>query len=211
MSIHVTISNSDTNEHFFESSTVSSNEHVLNTNIPYLEDDIGEETEKEQVVNLCLTMKCNEGEMCINSGNNEAHCECIETCEVPEDERQQICTSSNQTFISDCHFLREKCWCSRDRDDIKCRYPETINDKLDYYGACQHLEDCSTIQKQIFPDRMKVWLDEILHILDERKAIDTKYSNLVSLAHQMKANKAEKFWTAGVVLEFCNLDLNKDQ
>jgi hypothetical protein len=33
----------------------------------------------------------------------------------------------------------------------------------------------------------------------------------VKLADQMKAGKVEKYWTAGVAFEFCQLDKSKDQ
>ena len=58
---------------------------------------------------------------------------------------------------------------------------------------------------------MKVWLDEVLHILDERDDLDSKFFNLVKQADQLKAKHVEKYWTAGVIFEFCELDTSKDQ
>ncbi len=83
---------------------------------------------------MCAKIKCDIGERCVIS-DNEAFCECIESCEIPKDERQKVCSSSNQTFESDCHFLRQKCWCNK--NDAKCNNPDILNDKLDYYGACR--------------------------------------------------------------------------
>lgn len=58
---------------------------------------------------------------------------------------------------------------------------------------------------------MKIWLDEVLHILNKRKDLEPQYLNLVKLADEMKENKVEKYWTAGVIFEFCALDKSKDQ
>jgi len=165
------------------------------------------ETPMIKPIDLCLNKKCGIGEQCAMF-EGEAFCECIEICEVPTDPRQKICTSSNQTFESDCHFLRMKCWCNR--NDPKCRDLNIINERLDYYGACQHIEECSEEQKKVFPQRMKIWLDEVLHILNERKDLDPKFSSLVKLADEMKANNTEKFWTYGVAFEFCQLDKSND-
>lgn len=83
---------------------------------------------------LCANIKCDNGERCVIN-DNEALCECIESCESPNDERQKICSLQNRTFESDCHFLRQKCWCKK--NDIKCIDSDILNDKLDYYGACR--------------------------------------------------------------------------
>jgi len=156
---------------------------------------------------LCAGIKCNAGERCVTT-ESESKCECIDACELPKDDRQKICTSSNQTFDSDCHFLRQKCWCSH--NDYKCTDSSIANDKLDYYGECRHIEECNLEQKQVFPSRMRIWLDEVLHILNERKDLDAKYFNLVKLADEMKENHLEKYWTAGVAFEFCQLDKSHD-
>jgi hypothetical protein len=58
---------------------------------------------------------------------------------------------------------------------------------------------------------MKIWLDEVLHILNKRNDLDSKYLNLVKLADEMKASNVEKYWTAGVAFEFCQLDKSNDQ
>lgn len=58
---------------------------------------------------------------------------------------------------------------------------------------------------------MKVWLDEVLHILNGRNDLAPKYKSLVKLADEMKANQMEKYWTAGVAFEFCQLDKSNDQ
>lgn len=158
-------------------------------------------------IDLCANVKCDNGERCVIN-ENEALCECIEMCEVPNDERQKVCTFQNRTFESDCHFLRQKCWCNK--NDMKCVDSSILNDKLDYYGACRNIEKCSLEQMQVFPDRMKVWLDEVLHILNDRKDLDPKFVNLVRLADEMKANHVEKYWTCGVAFEFCELDKSKD-
>ena len=46
---------------------------------------------------------------------------------------------------------------------------------------------------------------------DERQDLDSKFFYLVKLADELKAKKAEKYWTAGVIFEFCKLDISKDQ
>jgi hypothetical protein len=174
------------------------------------EEDLSDSQEDPKMAaeDLCQYVKCGSGEMCIiNDG--EAYCECIELCEVPNDHRQQICTIGNRTFESDCHFLRQKCWCNK--KDPKCVDSTILDDKLDYYGACQDIGICSDDQKQVFPNRMKVWLDEVLHILNERKDLEPKYKSLVLMADEMKANNTEKYWTAGVAFEFCQLDKSHDQ
>lgn len=73
------------------------------------------------------------------------------------------------------------------------------------------IEQCTDEQKAVFPNRMKIWLDEVLHILNKRKDLEPQYLNLVKLADEMKENKVEKYWTAGVIFEFCALDKSKDQ
>ncbi len=40
--------------------------------------------------------------------------------------------------------------------------------------------------------------------------MDAKYFNLVKLADEMKENHLEKYWTAGVAFEFCQLDKSHD-
>ena len=111
---------------------------------------------------LCSGLKCNNGERCVIN-ENEAVCECIENCETPKDERQKVCSSFNTTYESDCHFLRQKCWCKT--NDIKCVNAKITEAKLDYYGECRMIEECSEEQKKVFPMRMKIWLDKVLHIL----------------------------------------------
>lgn len=100
---------------------------IINPNL-----DVDENGEK--LVDLCEKVKCDVGEKCVVV-DNQASCECIESCEIPEDERQKVCSSSNQTFESDCHFLRQRCWCKR--TDPKCVDSSVLNDKLDYYGECR--------------------------------------------------------------------------
>lgn len=161
----------------------------------------------ESVEDICAGLKCDMGERCtIDEG--KPVCDCIDICEIPKDERQRICSTANNTYASDCHFLREKCWCKK--NDFKCTDKKILNDKLDYYGECRFIDQCNDEQKGIFPDRMKLWLDEVLHILSNRKDLDSKYQNLVKMADEMKENKVEKYWTAGVIFEFCQLDKSKD-
>lgn len=93
-----------------------------------------EVVEEQKVPDLCANVKCELGERCVIN-ENEALCECIESCEVPNDERQKVCTLQNRTFESDCHFLRQKCWCNK--NDLKCVDIDILNDRLDYYGACR--------------------------------------------------------------------------
>jgi len=161
----------------------------------------------EASVDLCASVECLSGERCSIVGN-EAFCECIEHCELPSDQRQKICSSSNKTFDSECHFLRQKCWCNK--NDDKCIDPAVLNHKLDYYGSCRYIEQCSEEQKRMFPGRMKSWLDEVLHILNERKDLEPRFIDLVKLADDMKRNASERFWLAGVTYEFCQLDKSHD-
>jgi len=192
MSLHVSIVGQDSSENVGVARNI-------------IDDDSDDELVK--VDDLCSGLKCNPGERCVIN-ENEAACECIEVCDTPSDERQKVCSSSNVTFESDCHFLREKCWCKS--NDLKCTDASVLNDKLDYYGACRMIDTCGEEQKKVFPIRMKVWLDKVLHILNERKDLDPKYNNLVKMADEMKANNVEKYWTAGVAFEFCQLDKSKD-
>lgn len=165
------------------------------------------EANEESGEDICADLKCDFGERCVINDDKPV-CDCIEVCETPEDKRQQICSTANKTYASDCHFLRERCWCKQ--KDFKCQDSEILNHKLDYYGECKFIESCSDEQKSTFPSRMKVWLDEVLHILNKRKDLEAKYVNLVKLADDMKHNKVEKYWTAGVIFEFCQLDKSKD-
>lgn len=170
-----------------------------------------EETKNENrdisLDDLCLNIECELGEKCVIN-DNEATCECYDDCEIPMDDRQKICTTSNQTFQSDCHFLRQKCFCNKNYH--KCVDTSILNDKLDYYGECRHIEYCSDKEREIFIERMKIWLDEVLHILNDRKDLNPKYKNLVKLADEMKINHAEKYWIYGVTYEFCDLDKSND-
>lgn len=164
--------------------------------------------DKHDRADLCTNVECEEGERCVVI-NDEAVCECYEDCIIPSDERQRICSSSNKTYESDCHFVRQKCWCNK--NDRKCSDLSIINDKLDYYGVCRNIEKCTAKEREIFVGRMKIWLDEVLHILDVRKDLDPKFVSLVKFADEMKAKKVEKYWTAGVIFEFCQLDKSKDR
>lgn len=203
MSLHVSVVDPDMdsaqNDLFINAPSESTFKTVLDNTI---------ENEKQPIAeDLCSKLKCGVGETCIID-ESQAKCECIEICEIPKDERQKICTTSNQTFDSDCHFLRQKCWCNK--NDVKCLDSSILKDKLDYYGACRSIEKCTEEQKRVFPGRMKIWLDEVLHILNERKDLDPKFMSLVKLADEMKANEVEKYWTCGVAFEFCQLDKSKD-
>lgn len=182
--------------------------HVSIVDPNNLQKNVHQEVNSNERVDLCTNVECEEGERCVVI-NDEAVCECYEDCIIPSDERQRICSSSNQTFESDCHFIRQKCWCNK--NDRKCTDLKIINDKLDYYGACRHIELCSINERKVFVDRMKIWLDEVLHILDVRKDLDPKFFSLVKSADEMKAKKSEKYWTAGVIFEFCELDKSKDR
>lgn len=159
---------------------------------------------------VCASLKCQPGERCVIE-NGVPTCDCIDSCEYPQDDRQRICSTANKTYNSDCHFLQQKCWCARN-DEYKC--PDEVksiaDEKLDYYGECRYIEQCTDEQKQVFPSRMKIWLDEVLHILNKRKDLDPRYLKLVKLADEMKQNQVEKYWTAGVIFEFCALDKSKD-
>ena len=37
-----------------------------------------------------------------------------------------------------------------------------------YYLLKKDIEECTNEQKKVFPARMKIWLDEVLHILVKR-------------------------------------------
>lgn len=156
---------------------------------------------------ICANIECEAGERCIVS-DNKPLCECYEDCQIPNDQRLKICSTSNKTFESDCHFLRQKCWCNK--NDQKCADFSIVSDKLDYYGACTNINQCTQNERRIFVERMKVWLDEVLHVLDNRQDLDSKFLYLVKLADELKAKKVEKYWTAGVIFEFCKLDSSKD-
>ncbi|CAF0898127.1 unnamed protein product [Brachionus calyciflorus] len=166
-----------------------------------------QEEKQEEPVDLCANVICDASERCIIS-NDKASCECIEKCDIPKDDRQKVCSSSNNTFPSDCHFLRQKCWCKK--SDSRCADSAILNEKLDYYGECRHIGECSAQEREFFPSRMKQWMDEVLLILSQRKDLEPKYTNLVKLADQLKQNNVEKYWTAGVAFEFCQLDRSRD-
>jgi len=158
----------------------------------------------ESSEDLCAMLNCKETEICVFV-DDKALCQCFERCEMPKDKRLMICSSSNQTYESECHFNREKCWC--ERGDSKCKTPEVTKEELDYFGVCQFTGECSEDQRKAFPSRIKKWFDDVLSILNARGQLDKKkYGALVSMANRMKKEKVEKFWTAGVVFEFCELD-----
>ncbi len=58
---------------------------------------------------------------------------------------------------------------------------------------------------------MKTWLDEVLITLSNRNNLNPKFNSLVKLASNLKQSGAVKYWTAGVIFEFCDLDKSKDQ
>ena len=45
----------------------------------------------------------------------------------------------------------------------------------------------------------------------KRKELNPKFKSLVKLANDLKQSGAEKYWTAGVIFEFCELDKSNDQ
>lgn len=92
------------------------------------------DVQSENTIDLCEDHHCAQGEQCVIL-DSKAKCQCIETCDSPKDERQKICSSSNITFDSDCHFYREKCWCKN--SESKCTDNSILGQKLDYYGECR--------------------------------------------------------------------------
>jgi len=60
-------------------------------------------------------------------------------------------------------------------------------------------------------ERMKTWLDEVLVELSKRNNLNPKFRSLVKLATDLKQSGAVKYWTAGVIFEFCDLDKSSDQ
>lgn len=92
------------------------------------------DVQSDNTIDLCEDHSCAQGEQCVIL-DSKAKCQCIETCDSPKDERQKICSSSNITYESDCHFYREKCWCKN--SESKCTDNSILDQKLDYYGECR--------------------------------------------------------------------------
>jgi len=156
----------------------------------------------------CSSLKCQDGETCVLNKDGDAECICISQCMDPEDRRLMICTVTNQTYTSDCEFLQMQCWCKK--GDKQCTRPDSVQDKIDYFGQCQDLGICTNYELEVFPSRMTTWLGEILDALFARKNLDPKYETLVNEARKMKLSSTEKWWRNAVLWEFCELDKTHD-
>ncbi|CAF1081886.1 unnamed protein product [Didymodactylos carnosus] len=156
----------------------------------------------------CSSLKCQDGETCVLNKDGDAECACISECEDPKDERLMICTSSNNTYTSDCEFLQTQCLCRK--GDTRCTRHDAVQDKIDYFGKCQDLGVCTHYELEVFPKRMTTWLGEILDALFSRKNLDAKYETLVNEARKMKLSNTEKWWRNAVLWEFCELDRTHD-
>ena len=70
--------------------------------------------------NPCDSLHCGPGTECVVSKEEEgpAQCRCVEECGEEVDERRNVCTNHNNTFSSDCHVYRGRCWCRE--EDPRC-------------------------------------------------------------------------------------------
>ena len=56
---------------------------------------------------LCAGVKCNDGERCVTT-ESEAKCECIDTCDMPKDDRQKVLTIIEIRIKINSHHIEAK-------------------------------------------------------------------------------------------------------
>jgi hypothetical protein len=149
----------------------------------------------------CATKECGKGYECDLDEENKATCVCIRKCQhdtVPV----KVCTSQNATFESECEFYRQQCMCNTRNEE--CQDSRIRTAQIDYYGECKEITECSEVEMNEFPTRMREWLFLVMEELDRRNDLTGKAHNWVEEAKRMGEHK----WVLPVIWKFCNLDVS---
>jgi len=162
------------------------------------------EEPKDLPLDPCATLACDEGKECVIKEDQEAFCECIKACPKEKNFRNNVCSSANVTFNSECEFHRQECLCEADAEG--CVDKGVLETHLDYYGACVSLRKCAKDELKNFPKRMSEWLKSVMESLDIRQELSVHYSEL----HRRSRRSANPL-IVPAIWEFCNIDTTHDR
>jgi len=167
-------------------------------------DDAQTASPPESVAVECAKLGCDEGEECIIEEGKSPYCQCIKSCPLEKNFRNNVCSSANITFNSECEFHRQECLCRSDQDD--CLDKEVLNTHLDYYGACVAIRPCTEEELRNFPNRMAQWLKSVMESLDIRQELSVHYSEL-----HRRSRRSSNPLIVPAIWEFCNVDTSHDR
>jgi len=152
----------------------------------------------------CTSLVCGDGQECVLDDSGMAECACIKKC-IPSSNDIPLCSTRNETFSSECSFLRERCLCVQGSSE--CEDKAHVSAHMDYYGKCQELPECEEAELEEFPIRMREWLYLVMEELDERE-------DLSEGAHRMleeAKGQTSRRWVLPVIWKFCELDQTGDR
>ncbi|KAK7066822.1 hypothetical protein SK128_011702 [Halocaridina rubra] len=161
---------------------------------------VEDEEEEEDPRAPCSEMYCGAGRQCIIRNDGEGECVCVSSCEEEVDPRRRVCSSLNETWMSDCELYRQRCLC--EDEEAKCVREEYGHMHIDYYGECKEFENCKDSELADFPRRMSEWLFNIMRDMADRKTLSQHYLRL----EQEAESNPSKQWTNAVVWKWCELD-----
>jgi len=166
--------------------------------------DVGVGEERETIRDPCAILDCGEGKECVFKEGKDAFCRCIESCPVEKNFRNNVCSSANVTFNSECEFHRQECLC--DAEEAACEDKGVLESHLDYYGACVPISQCTKQELSNFPKRMAEWLKSVMESLDVRQELSVHYSEL-----HRRSRRSTNPLIVPAIWEFCNIDTTHDR
>lgn len=152
---------------------------------------------------LCAELGCGEGEECIIE-EGKARCQCIKSCPLESNFRNNVCTNANVTFNSECEFHRQECLCAE--ESPICLDKSVLDMHLDYFGACVAIKPCTKEELNNFPTRMAEWLKSVMESLDVRQELSVHYSDL-----HRRSRRSSNPLIVPAIWEFCNIDSSHDR
>jgi len=209
-------SKSETNEQSNEGANVNDPEEESNNGDDKNNADVNDEEADVKEVEVealpppasiadeCAKLGCGEGQECIVEEGKRPFCQCIQSCPLEKNFRNNVCSSANVTFNSECEFHRQECLCRSDQ--VGCLDKDILNTHLDYYGACVPIRQCTKEELKNFPNRMAQWLKSVMESLDIRQELSVHYSEL-----HRRSRRSSNPLIVPAIWEFCNVDTSYDR
>lgn len=169
-------------------------------------DAVDGETEElpHAIPDHCAKLDCGEGEECVIEEGKDPFCQCIKSCPLESNFRNNVCSNANVTYNSECEFHRQECLCREDQ--VGCLDKGVLDTHLDYFGACVAIRECSKEELINFPSRMAQWLKSVMESLDIRQELSVHYSEL-----HRRSRRSSNPLIVPAIWEFCNIDTSHDR
>lgn len=170
---------------------------------------VGGFVKNERIVeDPCSGKLCGPGRECDLDEDSNPICVCARSCpEEREDDktRARVCSTHNVTFDSECELYRVQCLChKRSPECPDVRYEQT---RMDYFGNCIAIPECTEYEMEGYPERMRNWLYLIMEELARREDLP-KYAQ--QMADQAKSLSSRR-WVLPVIWKFCDMDESDDR